>query len=725
MKLNKKTIKILLYLLSAIIISTLSITAYIYFPKKLETFDSILRDYMFSIRGPLPDSKNVVIVDLDDRALQSVGQWPWSRDVVANLIQNLTNAGVGVIGLDIVFAENDRSSPHALVEKLNLKLEKNTILPNYDEELAYTIANSPVILGYQFQFGDEEYATKKTPEVPVVFIERGRNYEMEDYVLGAEGTLLNIPIIQDNAYSSGFFNNLPDISGTIRSVPLVIRYDLSLYPSLALESLRAALGIDKILVNYDDAGVNQIILGDFKIPTDRYGRLVVNYRGAEKSFKYISALDILNNTFDKKDIEGKIVLIGTTAAGLQDLRSTPFDSIFPGVEIHANVIDNILTGEYLFKPSWADGANLVHIVFIAFFLIFALGYMKVNQVAFILAGSVALGSYLLYYLMFDMGIILNLFFPLAVTVVSTISVLIINYFFETKQSALIKAKFANKVSAKVMEDLLQNENDALQAVSKEITVFFSDVRNFTNISEAMPSAQVLIDYLNQYMNPMTDIIIKKEGTIDKYIGDAIMAYWNAPVDIKNHQDKALQAAIEQIEYLDILNKKLTEENFPLIDIGIGLNCGTAVVGEMGSLIRSDYTVIGDPVNLGARLESLCKGYGSKILISQYIKDALTEEYIIRDLDMVRVKGKTEPIAIYEVHINKLKNVIEEELELFHEALYTYRDANFQKALDLFKALIKKEDLVNKKAVELYILRCEEYIATPPENFDGVYTYTTK
>ena len=711
--------------MSAIFISTLSIGAYIYFPKKLETVDSILRDYMFTIRGPLPDSKNIVIIDLDDKALQSIGQWPWSRDIIANLIQNLTNAGAGIIGLDIVFAESDRSSPHTLIKKLNLQVDKKTVLPNYDEQLAYVIANSPVILGYQFQFGDEEYATKKTPEIPVVFIEQGRNFEMVDYVLGADGTLLNIPIIQDNAYSSGFFNNLPDISGTIRSVPLVIRYDFGLYPSLALESLRSALGIGKIIVNYDDTGVNQIILGDYTIPTDRYGRILVNYRGAEKSFKYISALDILNNTFDKKDIEGKILLIGTTAAGLQDLRSTPFDSIFPGVEIHANVIDNIITRDFLYKPSWADGANIIHIIFITFFLIFALGYMKVNQVAFILAGSVALGSYLLYYLMFDMGIILNLFFPLAVTVVSTISVLIINYFLETKQSDMIKAKFANKVSAKVMEDLLQNENDALQAVSKEITVFFSDVRNFTNISEAMPSAKVLIDYLNQYMNPMTDIIIKKEGTIDKYIGDAIMAYWNAPADIKNHQDKALQAAIEQIEYLDVLNKKLIEENFPLIDIGIGLNCGTAVVGEMGSLIRSDYTIIGDPVNLGARLESLCKGYGAKIIISQYMKDALTEEYIIRDLDMVRVKGKTEPIEIYEVHINKLKNVIEEEIELFHEALYLYRDANFQEALNHFESLIKKENIVNKKVVEMYVQRCKEFITTPPENFDGVYTYTTK
>jgi len=332
---------------------------------------------------------------------------------------------------------------------------------------------------------------------------------------------------------------------------------------------------------------------------------------------------------------------------------------------------------------------------------------------------------MLYYLLFYEGIVLNLFFPLFVTLISTISALIIDYFLETKQTMLIKEKFANKVSSKVMDDILKNENNALQATSKEITIFFSDIRSFTNISESMPNAKVLIDYLNQYMNPMTEIIIKKEGTIDKYIGDAIMAYWNAPIDVQNHQDKALQAAIEQIEYLTILNKSLQEKNMPLIDIGIGLNCGTAVVGEMGSLIRSDYTVIGDSINLGSRLESLCKSYGAKIIISQHMKDALKEEYIIRDLDFVRVKGKKEPINIYEVHTNTLKGVIEEELELFHKALILYRDSKFPEALQVFKELKNLDSTINKKAVELYIQRSEEFIQTPPINFDGVYTYTTK
>jgi len=289
---------------------------------------------MFTIRGPIPDSKNIVIIDLDDKSLQEIGQWPWSRDIVSKLINNLTQKGAAIIGLDIVFAEEDRSSPHTLIKKVDFKTN-NIIFPNYDNILAHTIANSPVILGYQFQFGDETYATNISPQIPAIFIEKNRNFEDTDYVLNAKGTLLNIPIIQNNAYSSGFFNNIPDASGTIRSVPLVIRYDLELYPSLALEVLRAALGINQVTVNYNEIGVSTVTLGEFKIPTDRHGRLLVNYRGAEKSFQYISAVDILNNNFNQKDIENKIILIGTTAAGLQDLRSTPYDSIFPGVEIHA------------------------------------------------------------------------------------------------------------------------------------------------------------------------------------------------------------------------------------------------------------------------------------------------------------------------------------------------------------------------------------------------------
>jgi adenylate cyclase len=333
-----------------------------------------------------------------------------------------------------------------------------------------------------------------------------------------------------------------------------------------------------------------------------------------------------------------------------------------------------------------------------------------------------------YYMFVNNGFILNIIFPLFSVVFISFLSNITSYFLESKQKDLIKGKFASKVSPEVMEDLLKkgNTGDILEGTEREVTVFFSDVRGFTNISEAMPSAKHLIEFLNQYMNPMVDIIVKEKGTIDKFIGDAIMAYWNAPNDVANHQDRAVTASINQIKALVPLNAQLKLENKPLIDIGIGLNTGIATVGEMGSAGRSDYTVIGDPINLGARLESLCKSYGAKIIISQFTKNALKKEYVIRDLDLVRVKGKTEPVEIFEVlDFNQAEGRIKDELDSYHKALYLYRGGNFKEALAIFEDINSWEDKRNKNIYNIYIERCRHYIEEPPVNFDGVFTHTTK
>jgi adenylate cyclase len=329
-------------------------------------------------------------------------------------------------------------------------------------------------------------------------------------------------------------------------------------------------------------------------------------------------------------------------------------------------------------------------------------------------------------LLFTNGIIINIFFPIFTIIVTSAVAILVNYLFEIRQSNLIKNKFASKVSAKVMEDLLKNENNTLQGQSKEVTVFFSDVRGFTNISEAMPNAQALIEYLNEYMEPMSDIIMNNEGTIDKFIGDAIMAYWNAPSDVLNHQDKAVKASLEQIKHLKVLNEKLVRENKPLIDIGIGLNCGVAVVGEMGSSGRSDYTVIGDPINLGARLESLCKYYDSKLNISNFMKENLKEAYVLRFLDLVKVKGKTEPIEIWQVlDFGSATGALKEEIEKYHAAIELYKTSSFKEALAMFIALDENKEKTNKNIYKMYIERCEHYIQTPPMNFDGVFEHTSK
>jgi len=294
----------------------------------------------------------------------------------------------------------------------------------------------------------------------------------------------------------------------------------------------------------------------------------------------------------------------------------------------------------------------------------------------------------------------------------------LHYLFESKQKELIKNKFSKKVSKAVAESLIeQGDKDILEAKEKEISIFFSDIRGFTSISEELANPKKLIDFLNLYMTPMTQIITNNQGTVDKFIGDAIMAYWNAPLEVQNHADKAVQSAITQIKELEKLNISLKDKNLPCIDIGIGINSGLAVVGEMGSQGRSDYTIIGDSVNLGSRLESLCKSYGVKIIISEYTKEKLKEEYILKKLDKVRVKGKKEPVLIYEVLIyeNTLVNEFEKALDLYQNGL-------FSDALIVFKKLYKKDATILHK---LYIQRCEHFIKSPPKDFDGVFTFNTK
>lgn len=740
--------KIVLYFLTSILLTLALSLFYLYIPKTLESLDNRLRDYMFILRGDLKDSNSVVIIDLDDKSLKQIGQWPWSRDTVSNLLVNLTNANVGLIAFDVVFAEEDRTNPTKIINKLDIKTDKE--IPDYDLLFGQTVSATPTILGYQFQLSQDDFMEQNAPDIPAIFIEKGKN-EYNDHVIQAYGTILNIPIIQNTAYSSGFFNNVPDESGVVRSVPLIIKYQEQIYPSLALEIIRAISDEKRVFINYDENGIDNIQVGDLYIPTDRYGRNIVNFRGGAKTFKYISASDIINNTFDPKDIEGKIALIGTSAAGLLDLRATPFESVYPGVEVHANVIDNILTQDFISKPSWVEALNLIHIFILSLIILFLIAYIPFVVAISLIFIIFGVDTYLIFKVLFEDGLILNILFPILTIFLASILATMINYFLEQRQTKVIKGKFASKVSKEVMESLIANpDNDSFAAMTKEVTVFFSDVRGFTNISESMPNAKILIEFMNEYMDPMTDIIIKQHGTVDKFIGDAIMAYWNAPGDVPDHANRAVLATMEQLHLLDELNEKLKKDlrfkevvamseaaGIPIVDIGIGLNSGEVIAGEMGSSQRSDYTVIGDPINLGARLESLCKYYNSKCNISHFTKELIPQDdYIFRFLDLVTVKGKKEPIEIWQIidynrdeSFHKLYKVtrkrLDEELELYHHAIELYKKANFKDALDIFKKIDLWEDKTNNNIYDIYIQRCKHYIEEPPVDFNGVFVHTTK
>ena len=728
-------------------VALLTSMAYLTSPAKFQAFDNQLRDYMFLVRGHVAPSNDIVIVDIDEKSLKSLGQWPWKRKVVAHVLNQLTQAGAGIIGLDIVFAEYDNSNPAKVLKELGYDTKG---IEDYDKILVQTVANTPTILGYVFIMEDDGIASEGAPNIPAIFIER--NKPEEDFLLESFRAVLNVPDLQKSAYSSGFFNTIPDDdSGIIRSVPLVMKHKGVVYPSLAMEMIRIMSETDKVFLNYtQDIGVETIQSGKVEIPTDGFGRMLVNYRGPAFTFPYISATDIYHGNFKPEDVAGKFILIGTSAAGLLDLRAMPFDNVYPGVEIHANVIDNILKGDFISKPSWVITTDIILIFVMAITLAIVLGHLSAFMTLLVLVSAVALGFGFNYYMLFVEGIALNILFNIVVlSVLVYIASMVANYFLETKQKNMIKGKFASKVSPDVMEDILEHaDSEAWDGMEKEITVFFSDVRGFTNISEAIGNAKVLIRFMNGIMEPMTEIIIDEHGTVDKYIGDAIMAYWNAPHDVKNHADRAVQASLRQLYKLKELNDDIRENpeytkvvemadknNIPIVDIGIGLNTGVAIVGEMGSKGRSDYTTIGDPINLGARLESLCKYYNSRLNISNFTKEQLTGNYIYRFLDLVTVKGKSEPIEIWQIHDYEegegrtlcgfTREDLYKELDAYHKAIELYKAEKFEEALALFSDINQWSNKSNLKIYDIYIERCENYIKNPPKDFNGVYVHTTK
>lgn len=713
--------KLILILLAGVI-TLASLYIYIFSPQIQNSFELKLQDLMLQYRGAVPADERIVIIDLDEKSLAKLGQWPWSRDLVGDLLLKLTEAEVALIGLDVVFAEADRSSPHRVLQDF-IPQEK---LPNYDEYLAEVLQATPTVLGFVFLMQPDSLPSEDIPAAKSMIIER--NKPQNSYILKPYRALLNQAVLQEAGFSSGYFNTVPDSDGLVRSVPLVMEFNSKLYPALGLEILRLGLGEQRITINYSEAGVDSISLGEKVIPTDIYGRVRLNYRGGAYSYKYISAVDVLEDKVQPEDLAGKIALVGTSAAGLLDLRAMPLASVYPGVEVHASLLDNILNEDFLVEPSWAVGVDaLTILVFGVLGLIVLLwfGALVSFVITFALAVLLVVSHYQLFLLE---GLFLNTLVPLVSLLALFLLGNVVNYFYETRQRKMIKSRFAQKVSPAVVEEIIKNDDaDVLAGRETEVTIFFSDIRAFTSISEQMGSPQALIGLLNRYMTPMVEIITQHQGTVDKFIGDSIMAYWNAPLPVEQHADIALEASVKQILALEKLNRDLSKDKLPFIDIGIGLNTGVAVVGEMGSSGRSDYTCIGDSVNLAARAEGLTKTYGAKIVITEFTLAALSQpqNFVIRFLDRVTVKGKTQPVKVYEVLGFVAENwyvLDEQEKQDYAAALEEYEQANFAKALEVFQKLNSNYP---QKLYRLYLERSKHYLENPPENFNGVFSLTTK
>ena len=700
--------------LGALLVIVVTSWVYLMLPQSFFSLDNRLRDFLFLLRGPQPHSGRIVIVDIDEKSLREQGQWPWSRKKMARLIEYLTWAEAGIIGMDMVFAEPDRTSPRRLLDELGLE---NLGAEDYDEIFAETLAVSPVVGGYFFLF--EPTPETRTPLVPMICIEHGA---ANRFIPEASGIVLNTPVIQDAYYSSGFFNNLPDEGGMTRHVPLFMRYDGQLYPSLAMEMFRLYKGADSLHINNTETGVSSVELGELQIPTDRFGRLSVNFRGAGRHFPYISATHILSGDFDPEAIAGKFVLVGVSALGLFDMRATPFDDASPGVEVHANAIDNLLRGDWIYRAEDGEVWDLLIIIAVVSFVFAVFPRVKLWLILPLFLVTVAALHYFYAVMLFYEGMILNMIFPLIALVAALVVVLVGEYIVTFRQKQLITNAFSKKVSPAVMGELIEHADaDLFAPVERDVTVFFSDIRSFTNISEAMESPSRVIRLLNRYMTPMVDLIVKEHGTVDKFIGDAIMAYWNAPNLVEAHADKAVRSALEQIERLESFNEQLQKEFGVSVRIGIGINSGVVTIGEMGSEGRSDYTIIGDHVNLASRLEGLNKLYGSTIIISEHTKALLEGMYPMRPLDIVRVKGKSQAVEIYEV-LPPFADAKHATLEAYLEALGLYRDGETAAALEAFEKLLEVDP---DPLYTLYAERCRHLLAHPEEPFDVVETRLNK
>ena len=711
-------------------------------PELLSSLDNQITSAMFRWRGPEETSRKVVIVDIDEKSLARLGQWPWPRDIIAQLVDAIDAAGARVMGFDIVFAEKDRTSISEYIDDLKGILDptalKQNLLPlegradlNHDFILGDAVSTSHAVLGYIFQLRNDGLKKEYEKPLPAIMIQVSPDaVPYQDLALiSGYRAILNIEEIAQ-AETEGFLNVFPDSSGMVRKVPVFMEFDGIPYPSLALEIIRTGLGEQGAIIHASRQKTMKkksllgVTIKDTFIPTDDRGQVTVNYRGPVNTFDYIPAVDVLDGK-NKDRLQDKYVLIGTSAAGLLDFHATPFSGIFPGVEVQATVLDNILSQDLFTYDIFTEiGLSYTLIIIGGIILNALLAYTGA------LAGGLA-GLFILaliisgdYYLFFCNEKLLGITYPLATIITVFLTVTLFNYFFEYRKKQFIHDAFSRYVSPMVINHLIKRpEKLSLTGEEKNLTILFSDIRDFTTISEKMDPKQ-LGAFMNSYLTAMSDIIMENNGMVDKYIGDAIVAIWGAPLPDTDHVHNAVRSSIAMTKKLISLKDDWLKQGFPSIDIGVGINTGIASIGNFGSERRFEYTVLGDNVNLASRLEGLNKIYGTNIIISQFTKKALNNKFFCRPIDKVRVKGKTVPIEIYEPLTEGAPDAcLKEEIDLFFQGLSAYRDRRFEHAYSIIEELHKSSP---HQIYDLYMHRIKMFLTAPPEDgWDGTFTFTTK
>lgn len=675
----------------------------------------------------------IAIIDIDEDSIVEVGRFPWSRHKVAHLVDKLGEAGVIVIAFDVVFSEPEENptqtiaqlAPSAVMKQLAQQSAWQSLAASVDADLhmAESVAQQDVVLGFFFQ-DQAQYQNGLLP--PSVF-SVPETWRESLVVTDRPGYTANIASLQQAATGGGFVTMFPDFDGTVRRAPLVIRHGDELYPSLALGAALRYLFLESIEPLVAEVGdvltVTQVAVSEFPAPTDAQGFVSVPYQGKAYTYPYYSAADVMFDRLEPGVLEGAVVFIGTSAIGLADLRSTPMGPQYPGVEVHANILDALLSGGFPQKPDWSAGAVLLQLILIALMMIWVLPRL----------GPIAMLSGGLVIVVLVVGFngyvwVLGLDLPLAGALMMTLSLTVLfiadGFLRENASKRMLKGMFDQYVPPAHI-DKMMSDPDAytFAGESKEMTVLFSDIRSFTTISESL-SAKNLKLMLNTYFTPITKEIFDHNGTIDKYVGDMVMAFWGAPLDDEDHRANAVKAALRMQTVTEQLKPMFKAQGLPEVNIGVGVNTGHMNVGDMGSSYRRAYTVLGDAVNLGSRLESITKFYGAKILIGEETYDHI-RGFVCRFVDRIVVKGKEEAVRVYEPLglEGEVSQELIEEVRLYHEAYDIYLKRQWSEAQAAFRALLERSAL---PLYQVYLDRIDDLQHQAlPDDWDGTFVHTSK
>jgi len=679
----------------------------------------------------------VVIVDIDENSLSAFGQWPWPRTILADLLTRLYEWQAAAIAFDVIFPEPDRSSLNEAVKHFR-DLDDDTRgrllhLPSNDEVFAQAIGRGNVVLGQAGINAFHPRSLEKPPETAFATV----GPDPTPYLIAFPYILRNLPKLEQAAVGHGLISIRTERDGMVRRVPIVMQAEDKIVPALTLDLLRVATGSSTIMIRTDESGIQSVAVPGLELPTDRNGRIWV-YFGPHDKARFVSAKDVVEGNVAPEIFAGKLVLVGTSAIGLLDVKTTPGLSAMPGVEVHAQLLEAALTNSLLVAPSYAIVVEMIGALIggvVLALLAPAASVLMLFASAALAAAAFVAASWILfsrYQMLFDAT------FPLIATLSVYMSMVLMGYFREQLDRRRIRSAFAQYLSPTLVEQLANSpQRLVLGGEERVITVLFSDVRGFTTIAETYKdNPHGLTTLMNRFLTPLTNAIMARNGTIDKYMGDAVMAFWNAPLDDPAHESDACHAALDMLERVDALNQEREREastsgtRFVPIKIGIGINTGRCTVGNMGSDLRFQYTVMGDSVNLASRLEGQTKAYGLPILIGSRTAAAVAEQFALLEIDSIRVKGKTEAEVIYAI-VGRADVAASPEFRSLqdHWAMLRvcYRKQDWTGALkmiDLCRCECERLGLVG--LIDAYadrMRRLEQRSPTP--EWDGVFTAETK